>query len=127
MEIIIRNSSNQPIYEQIKTQIREAIFSETLKPGEQLPSIRHLAKSLRISVITTKRAYDDLEAEGYVYSVQGKGSFVAERNPDFVREEHLRQLEEHLREAAILVRRLGMTREEVSELWDIMEGGDEDE
>lgn len=127
MEIIIRNSSNRPIYEQIEEQIREAIRSEELKPGEQLPSIRHLAKSLRISVITTKRAYDDLEAEGLVYSVQGKGSFVAERNPDFVREEYLRRLEEVVKEAMLLTQRLGMTREDLLELWDILEGGADDE
>ena len=79
MEIIIRNTINQPIYEQISTQLKNQIIAGTLKPGEALPSIRALAKDLKISVITTKRAYEELEAQGFLNTIAGKGSFVAER------------------------------------------------
>lgn len=82
MELIIRNTNNQPIYEQICTQIKAQIISGKLAPGEALPSIRALAKDLRVSVITTKRAYDELEADGFLYTVAGKGCFVAEKNLD---------------------------------------------
>ncbi len=97
MNIIISNASNQPIYEQIYVQIKSAILSGELKEGDLLPSIRNLAKDLRISVITTKRAYDELEKDGYLYSVAGKGSYVAEKNTELLREVHLREIEEHMR------------------------------
>ena len=97
MNIIISNSSGKPIYEQIYSQIKNQIISGELKEGEALPSIRTLAKDLRISVITTKRAYDELELGGFVNTVAGKGCYVAEKNLEFVREEHLKQIEEHLR------------------------------
>ena len=87
MELIIRNTNNQPIYEQICTQIKAQIISGKLAPGEALPSIRALAKDLRVSVITTKRAYDELEADGFLYTVAGKGCFVAEKNLDLIREQ----------------------------------------
>ncbi len=98
MKIIISNANNQPIYEQIYVQIKSAIISGDLQPGALLPSIRNLAKDLRISVITTKRAYDELEKDGYLYSVAGKGSFVAEKNTELLREAHLKEIEEHMRE-----------------------------
>ena len=84
MELIIRNTNNQPIYEQICTQIKAQIIAGKLAPGEALPSIRALAKDLRVSVITTKRAYDELEADGFLYTVAGKGCFVAEKNLDLM-------------------------------------------
>lgn len=97
MNIIISNANNQPIYEQIYVQIKSSIISGELKEGDLLPSIRNLAKDLRISVITTKRAYDELEKDGYIYSVAGKGSYVAEKNTELLREVHLREIEEHIR------------------------------
>ena len=115
MEIIIRNTTNQPIYEQIYAQIKAQIIAGKLSPGEALPSIRALAKDLRISVITTKRAYDELEAEGFLYTVAGKGCFVAEKNLQLVREGRLRELEEHLTAAAELAVSCGVTAEEVLE------------
>ena len=113
MEIIIRNTTNQPIYEQICAQIKAQIITGKLSPGEALPSIRALAKDLRISVITTKRAYDELEAQGFLYTVAGKGCFVAEKNLQLVREGRLRELEDHLSAAAELAVSCGLTAEEV--------------
>ena len=115
MEVIIRNTTNQPIYEQIYTQIKSQIIAGKLSPGEALPSIRALAKDLRISVITTKRAYDELEAEGFLYTVAGKGCFVAEKNLELVREGRLKELEAHLAAAAELAGSCGLTSEEVLE------------
>lgn len=99
MNILISNSSDKPIYEQITSQIKQMIISGELEAGSLLPSMRTLAKELRISVITTKRAYEDLERDGFIYTVIGKGSFVAEKNMEFVREEQLRIVEEHLGKA----------------------------
>ncbi len=99
MNIIIRNASNKPIYEQIKEQMKEQILCGALGADEKLPSIRLLAKELRISVITTKRAYDELEQEGFIHSVQGKGSYVAHQNEELVKEEHFRKIENHLQQA----------------------------
>lgn len=122
MEIYISNSSPKPIYAQITDQIRAAIFDGRLKEGEALPSIRLLAKELRISVITTKRAYEDLEAAGFIVTMPGKGSFVAPQNPALHREESLKQVESHLQEAVEAARRGGITLAEVSEtlqlLWE---------
>lgn len=92
-----------------------------MKEGEQLPSIRLLAKELRISVITTKRAYDDLEQEGFIHSVQGKGSFVAPQNPILLREEHLKQIETRFREALELAALSGITNEELHEMLDLLQ------
>ena len=96
MELIIRNVTNHPIYDQIYSQIKAQIIAGQLRPGEALPSIRALAKDLKISVITTKRAYDELESEGLIDTVAGKGCFVAEKNLDLIREQQLRELEEML-------------------------------
>ena len=126
MEIIIRNTTNQPIYEQIYAQIKAQIIAGKLSPGEALPSIRALAKDLKISVITTKRAYDELEADGFLYTVAGKGCFVAEKNLDLVREQQQRELEEHLRAAAALARSCGVSREELSEMLRILTEEDTD-
>ena len=115
MELIIRNTTNQPIYDQIYSQIKAQIIAGKLSPGEALPSIRALAKDLRISVITTKRAYDELEAEGFLYTVAGKGCFVAEKNLELVREGRLKELEAHLAAAAELAGSCGLTSEEVLE------------
>ena len=108
MEIYISNSSGVPIYAQITDQIRAKILTGELKEGEMLPSIRLLAKELRISVITTKRAYEELEREGFIVSLTGKGSFVAGANTELIREEHLRRLEDHLREAVSLSHLCGL-------------------
>ncbi|MCB6365020.1 GntR family transcriptional regulator [Intestinibacillus massiliensis] len=99
MDLIISNADGRPIYEQIATQVKGLILTGGLRPGDALPSMRTLAKDLRISVITTKRAYEELENDGYIYSQTGRGSFVAERNPELLREEQLRIIETHLQKA----------------------------
>ena len=121
MTILIDNRSGAPIYEQIFEQIRLQIFSGELAEDTPLPSIRTLAKDLRISVITTKRAYEELEQEGFLYTVAGKGCFVSEKNPELLREENLRKIEEHLGEIRRLAARCGLTREELLEMLQVME------
>lgn len=116
MTILIDNKSGSPIYQQIVDQLKSQILSGQLAEDEALPSIRSLAKDLRISVITTKRAYDELEQEGYIYTVAGKGSFVAAKNTQLLREEHLRQIEEHLEACARLAKACGLSRSELLEL-----------
>ena len=101
MELYISNTGQEPIYAQITRQIKQQILSGKLKEGDALPSIRLLAKELRISVITTKRAYEDLEAEGFIVTTPGKGSFVAPQNPELQREEMLKQVEQHLQNAVV--------------------------
>ncbi len=120
MEIIIRNTINQPIYEQISTQLKNQIIAGTLKPGEALPSIRALAKDLKISVITTKRAYEELEAQGFLNTIAGKGSFVAEKNLDLIREKRLQELEEHLQAAVELAKTCGISERELQEMLRIL-------
>ena len=122
MDLIISNASGKPIYEQICTQIKNAILSGELSPGDALPSIRALAKDLRISVITTKRAYDELLQAGYVYAVAGKGYFVAPRNVELLREENLRRIEAHLTEVAKLAASCDLTREDVFNIYDVLSG-----
>ena len=112
MDIIISNSSGQPIYEQICRQIKGAVATGRLKPGEALPSIRALARDLRISVITTKRAYEELERDGYIYTVAGKGCFVSEQDLELQKEAGLREIEEHLQAAVDLGRQCGLTLED---------------
>lgn len=116
MEIIISNSSNQPIYEQIVRQVKGQIMAGDLTAGEQLPSIRALANSLRVSAITTKHAYADLEAQGFIETVQGKGSFVAGGNAEILREERLREIEERLLQAIEAGRALDLGYEELIEM-----------
>lgn len=112
MNIFISNTSGKALYEQIYDQIKTLILEGTLKAGEPLPTIRGLAKDLRISVITTSRAYTDLERDGYIYSVVGKGSFVAERNQEFVRERNYTEMEEHISSAVEIANRCGIDEEE---------------
>lgn len=116
MELIIRNNSGQPIYDQISGQIKAQILSGALSPGDALPSIRGLAKDLKISVITTKRAYDELEAQGLINTVAGKGCFVAEPDLALFREQSLHLLEDHLAAAAELARTCGLSEPELTEL-----------
>ncbi|MBQ3286941.1 MAG: GntR family transcriptional regulator [Firmicutes bacterium] len=120
MDIIISNANNSPIYEQIYRQIKNSILSGSLQEGDMLPSIRALAKDLRISVITTKRAYDELEKDGYIHTVAGKGCFVAEKNTELIREENLRQIEEHLRAAIALAPSCDLSRGDVGELLELL-------
>ena len=121
MTILIDNKSGQPIYEQIVAQLREQIYSGVLAEDEALPSIRDLARDLRISVITTKRAYEELAASGLIYTLPGKGSFVAAKNEELLREEHLRQIEEHLSAALELARMTGLDRQELREMLNALE------
>ena len=123
MDIIISNASGVPIYEQIVRQIKGAILSGQVSEGEALPSIRLLARDLRISVITTKRAYEELEREGYITSVPGKGSFAAEINRELLREEQYKRLEEHLNEAVDAARTAGISLGEMKELLETLYEG----
>lgn len=108
MEIILSNSSSKPIYEQITSQIKALIMSGQLKDGDPLPSMRVLAKELHVSVITAQHAYEDLQRDGFITTVAGKGTFVAAQNKDFIREEQLRNAEEKLREAADIAKTNGI-------------------
>jgi len=117
LNIIISNSSGQPIYEQIVTQIKNLIISGDLQEGDALPSMRLLAKELRISVITTKRAYEELEREGFIVSITGKGSFVASKNLDLIREQHFRDIESHLQ---IIVEKADVCGLELDELMEML-------
>ena len=121
MTILIDNKSGQPIYEQIFTQIKGQIINGSLAEDTPLPSIRNLAKDLRISVITTKRAYDELESAGFIYTVAGKGCFVAAKNTELIREENLRQIEAHLEEVRRLAASCGLTRQDVIDMFHIIE------
>ena len=112
MNIHISNNSGKALYEQIYDQIKNQILEGTLSAGDPLPTIRGLAKDLRISVITTSRAYSDLERDGYIYSVVGKGSFVAEANGQFVRKRNLKELKEHILKSVEIAERCGMSEEE---------------
>ena len=117
MNILISNSSEKPIYEQITSQMKQMMISGELEAGSLLPSMRMLAKELRISVITTKRAYEDLERDGFIYTVVGKGSYIAEKNMEFVREEQLSVVEDHLAKAVEGAKAGGIG---LSEMQDIM-------
>lgn len=124
MEIIISNSSEKPIYEQITEQIKNSIITGALREGDALPSMRLLAKELHISVITTKRAYEDLEREGFIETVAGKGSFVARKNVALIREEQLRKAEACLQNAVSIARLGGISLVELHEMLDLL-GSDE--
>ena len=116
MHIIIRNAGDAPIYEQITEQIKAQIADGTLGAGDALPSMRVLAKELRVSVITTKRAYEELEREGFLHTVPGKGCYIAPQNLTLLREMGLRRVEEHLAAALTEARRGGIDRAEVQEI-----------
>lgn len=120
MNILINNKSGLPIYEQIYTQIKNQIISGELREDEALPSIRNLAKDLRISVITTKRAYDELEHEGFVYTVAGKGCFVAAKNVELLREENLKKIEEHMQQIAVLAASCNLNKNDLIEMFGII-------
>ena len=120
MEIIISNSTDKPIYEQIVSQIKVQIISGALKEGDALPSMRLLAKELRISVITTKRAYEELEKEGFIYSVTGRGSFIAEKNLKIVKESNLKKIEELLDEAVDIAKKTDISKGELEEIMEIL-------
>ena len=120
MRIIVSNSSNEPIYEQIAGQVKGMIIKGELGEGEALPSIRGLAKDLQISVITTKRAYEELEKEGFIETMQGKGSFVAMQNKELMKEKKLKIIEEKLAEVVEESRLLGLKYNEVNEMLKIL-------
>ncbi len=120
MDVIISNSGGQPIYEQICRQIKGAIAAGKLQPGEPLPSIRSLARDLRISVITTKRAYEELERDGFIQTVAGKGSFVAQQDLELARESNLREIEQHLQAALELSRQIDLPAEELYSILNVL-------
>lgn len=120
MKIVISNSSEIPIYQQIKDQVRDAILYGELSEGEQLPSIRSLANDLRVSVLTTRRVYDELETEGFIISKAGKGSFVATENLELLRESKRHFVEQKLSEAWVAARSLGISKEELYSMMDIL-------
>ena len=124
MDIILSNSSGKPIYEQIIDQVKGQILSGTLAAGDALPSMRLLAKELHISVITTKRAYEELEREGFLQNIPGKGCFVAPQNRELLREAQLRRVEELLSQAVDEARKGGFTLEELTETLNILYQGD---
>ena len=117
MNLYIDNRSGSPIYDQIYTQIKNQIISGELAADQALPYIRNLAKDLRISVITTKRAYEELEREGFIYTLPAKGCFVAPKNVELLREETLKQIEAHMEEIGKLAASCQLTREELLEMF----------
>ena len=127
MDIIISNSGGVPIYDQITRQMKGLILRGELKEGEALPSMRLLARELRISVISTKRAYEELEREGFITTVPGKGCFVAPQNPQLLREDTLRRVEEHLTRAVDTAKAGGITLAELTDTLNILYGDDNHE
>ena len=125
MDIILSNASGKPIYEQITDQVKEQIMSGALSAGDALPSMRLLAKELRISVITTKRAYEELERDGFLENVPGKGCFVAPQNRELLREAQLRKVEEKLSQAVEEARKGAFPLEELHEMLDLLYKGEE--
>lgn len=124
MQIIIQNSSQMPIYEQITRQIKEQIAGGLLLMGAPLPSVRALAKELKISALTVKKAYDSLEQEGFITTVHGKGSFVAGVGKNLLDEEAKRELERRMEEVTMMARRIGVDKEELKSLIDLLMEGD---
>ncbi len=124
MDIILNNSSDEPIYQQIISQIKAQIMNGTLTAGDALPSMRVLAAQLQISVITTKRAYEELERDGYTCSVPGKGCFVKEQNTDFLREETVRQTEEMLKKVCEKAKACKLSADDLKEIIDMFYGGE---
>lgn len=126
MRMMISNSSSVPIYEQIKENIIHQIMNHELLEGEMLPSIRSLSKDIKISVMTIKKAYDELESEGYITSIQGKGTFVAPQNTQLVQEQVRREIEKHIEKAVTLSHRFRIPVEELTQLIEIFDRGDEE-
>ena len=124
MDIIISNASGEPIYNQIVSQIKHLILEGTLKEGDALPSMRNLAMQLRISVITTKRAYEELERDGFIESYTGKGSFVRAQNKELYREEQLKAIEALLTEASSKAHKCSISLQEMQDILEIVYGGD---
>jgi GntR family transcriptional regulator len=120
MNILIRNDSQIPIYKQITEQLKNAIISGELRPGDSLPSIRKLAKELRVSIITTKRAFSELEKDNFVYTVTGKGTFVAEQNLEFVKEEKQKTIELHLLKSIKVARAIKLSLDEMKETLELL-------
>lgn len=120
MNLIISNNSEIPIYEQIKREMKRAINTNELEAAEVLPSVRNLAKDLRISVLTVKKAYDELESEGYIKTVQGKGSFVTSRNQDLVKEEQIKIIEEHLEEIIKIAKLTDIDKKDIIDLFNYL-------
>lgn len=125
MDIKIKYSSKDPIYLQIKNQIRDAILNDELDINEPLPSIRFLAKELKVSVITTKRAYEELEKDGLINTVAGKGSFIKSQDPKIVREKLMIKIEEYVKEINSLAKIAHISKEEILSLFDILEDDDD--
>ena len=117
MNIIITNSSGLPIFEQIENAIKEAIFSNELKEGEMLPSVRSLANDLKISFLTVKRAYDELEKAGFIKTVQGKGSYVAPKNLDLIKEEKLKEIQDYIEKIYEISKLSNISKDEIVELF----------
>ena len=116
MNILIDNKSGAPIYDQIYSQIKSQIISGALKEDEMLPSIRGLAKDLRISFITTKRAYEELEKDGFIYTLPGKGCYVAQKNVELLREENLKKIEEHIDEIVRIAATYNLSKQDIIEM-----------
>ncbi len=124
MNIIISNNSSTPIYEQIKTAIKQAIFSNELKEEDILPSVRSMANDLKISFLTVKKAYDELEQEGFIKTVQGKGSFVAPKNLELMKEEKLKEIQEYIEKIYDISKISNISEEEIKELFKMIFEGD---
>ena len=124
MNIIISNNSSVPIFEQIENAIKQAIFSNELKEEEMLPSVRNLANDLKISFLTVKRAYDELEKAGFIKSVQGKGTFVAPKNMELIKEEKLKEIQDYIEKIYDISKISNISEEEIKELFKIIFEGD---
>ncbi|MBU5668521.1 GntR family transcriptional regulator [Peptoniphilus sp. MSJ-1] len=125
MKIILINNSSVPLYEQIKESIKENILKDKIKSGEKLPSVRNLSKELGVSILTVKKAYDELESEGFIESRQGLGTFVAEEDPNLRREEKQKILEENLSKAIEISKEIKLSKETFLELFEYLYGGEE--
>lgn len=125
MKIIISNSSSIPIYEQIKTQIINQIMSDELNEGDSIPSIRVLANDIKISVMTIKKAYDELEDEGYIKSVQGKGTFVAPKNAELAKEQAAKEIENYISKIIAVANKYNINKNEIIDLFEFIYGSDE--
>lgn len=126
MKLIVSNSSSVPIYEQIEKEIIRQILKDELKEGEALPSIRSLAKDIRISVMTIKKAYDELERDGYIITRAGKGSFVAPKNSDFILEQKRKEIEDYISKIAEISKVYNISKEEILEVFDLIYGSDDE-